>query len=123
MQTTVHHYLFTLCHTAVKVLVALFNMTGLGVILFAVMGLTTEIVIGLNDKETHQVSNLQFRVKLFMYELGADVLLSVFQNKLSIEQLILYYRLIMYHSEILSKFCAPFCNILSQLLVQNKSAK
>ena len=48
---------------------------------------------------------------------------SVIQNKLSIEQLILYYRLILYHPEILSKFCAPFCNILSQLLVRNKSAK
>ena len=48
---------------------------------------------------------------------------SVIQNKLSIEQLILYYRLILYHPKILPKFCAPFCNILSQLLVQNKSAK
>ena len=48
---------------------------------------------------------------------------SVIQNKLSIEQLIFYYRLILYHPEILSKFCTPFCNILSQLLVQNKSAK
>ena len=42
---------------------------------------------------------------------------SVIQNKLSIEQLILYYQLILHHPEILSKFCAPFCNILSQLLV------
>ena len=48
---------------------------------------------------------------------------SVIQNKLSIEQLILYYRLILYHPEILSKFCAPFCNILSQLLIQKKLAK
>ena len=46
---------------------------------------------------------------------------SVIQNKLSIEQLILYNRLILYHPEILTKFCALFCNIKST--ERNKSAK